>query len=404
MSSVFNAPIHVDRIGLLYTRTFSELKGITQAMDQQISRVLAQGIAEGRNPREIARILNNRVDKIGITRARALARTEIIRAHHQATIAEYKQFGVEGVKVKAEWLTAGYGVCPECSDLEGRVFTLDKIEGMIPLHPNCRCVAIPYLGGNGKAKANEAKPVVIVPEPKLEPQPIQLRIVDGSLYANDSGDGIFHHLGWIKGEPGCDGKDGESIKGNKGDKGDRGSDGTGITDVKIIDNILHIKTSDGDVRRLGNVKGDKGERGIQGLRGDRGSRGLDGASVIGPRGLDGRPGKDGRDGKDGKDGKASLRGLQGLSGKDGKDGKDGVDGSIGPMPDHEIDFAGSRFRFKKPDDTWGQWIRIPRGGGGGADDWFYKRVSKNWRFNSIDGKLYAQKKVDGVWTKAGFFG
>ncbi len=134
-SSVFNAPIHVDRVGLLYQRTFSELKGITAAMDQQISRVLAQGIAEGRNPRELARILNDRVDKIGITRARTLARTEVIRAHHQATIAEYRQFGVEGVSVKAEWMTAGYGVCPECKDLEGKTFTLDKIEGMIPQHP-----------------------------------------------------------------------------------------------------------------------------------------------------------------------------------------------------------------------------------------------------------------------------
>ena len=82
-----------------------------------------------------------------------MARTEVIRAHHQATIAEYRQFGVEGVNVKAEWLTAGYGVCQQCLDLErGGPYTLDQSEGTIPAHVNCRCCAIPYLGEKKKKK------------------------------------------------------------------------------------------------------------------------------------------------------------------------------------------------------------------------------------------------------------
>jgi hypothetical protein len=40
-------PIHVNKLGLLYTRVYSDLKGITSAMDTQISRILAQGMAEG---------------------------------------------------------------------------------------------------------------------------------------------------------------------------------------------------------------------------------------------------------------------------------------------------------------------------------------------------------------------
>ena len=146
----FNQPIHADRVGLAYTRTFNELKGITNAMDQQISRVLAEGLAEGRNPREIARIINNRVDKIGITRARMLARTEVIRAHHVANIMEYERAGIEGVRIKAEWSTAGFNVCPICTALEGQIFTLEEILPMIPRHPNCRCVAIPVVGIPGK--------------------------------------------------------------------------------------------------------------------------------------------------------------------------------------------------------------------------------------------------------------
>jgi len=144
VDAMFNRPIHADRVGLLYTRTFNELKGITEAMDQQISRTLAEGMAQGLGPAKIARTLTDRVDKIGITRARTMARTEIIRAHHVATINTYREAQVEGVKVKAEWSTAGDNrVCPICEGFEGEVFTLDKIEGMIPAHPNCRCCAIP---------------------------------------------------------------------------------------------------------------------------------------------------------------------------------------------------------------------------------------------------------------------
>lgn len=152
------APLHADRLGLLYTRTFTGLKGITAAMDHQLSQVLAQGIADGDNPRLLAKILNatisGPVGDLGITdtlgrfipaerRAAMLARTEVIRAHHQATIQEYRNWSVAGVTVQAEWVTAGFNVCPECAALEGRVFTLEEIEGKIPVHPNCRCVTIP---------------------------------------------------------------------------------------------------------------------------------------------------------------------------------------------------------------------------------------------------------------------
>ncbi len=151
--AAFNQPVHADRVGLIYSRVYSDLKGITSAMDTQISRVLAQGLAEGRNPRELARTINDRVDKIGITRARMLARTEVIRAHHAANVQEYRNAGIEGVSVMVEWSTAGYKVCTVCSALQGKRFTLDEIEFMIPKHPNCRCVAIPDVSGKGVVEA-----------------------------------------------------------------------------------------------------------------------------------------------------------------------------------------------------------------------------------------------------------
>lgn len=139
-ANAFFRPIHADAAGLAYTRAFRELKGVTDEMDKQISRVLTQGIIDGMGSRAIAKQINDRVDSIGLTRARMLARTEIVRAHSEATLNAYEEAGAEGVIADVEFSTAGdNAVCPECESLEGKEFTIDESRGIIPVHPNCRC-------------------------------------------------------------------------------------------------------------------------------------------------------------------------------------------------------------------------------------------------------------------------
>ena len=158
INTAFNQPFHADRVGLLYSRTFDNLKTVTSVMDTEIRRKLAdglssglaRGIAEGKNPkaigRELFKSLNSSVEHVGLYRATLIARTEVIRAHHVANIAEFRQAGVEGVEVEVEWMTAGFGVCPICADFAGDAFTLDQIEPMIPRHPQCRCTVLPIIG------------------------------------------------------------------------------------------------------------------------------------------------------------------------------------------------------------------------------------------------------------------
>ena len=142
----FNRPVHADRIGLIYTRAFEELRGVTDTMATQMSRVLAQGLAEGRGPQRIARDLVDRVDRIGITRARVIARTETISAHAEGMLNTFEEMKVEGVKVLAEFATARDDkVCPECEELEGQEYTIQEARGLIPVHPNCRCTYIPVV-------------------------------------------------------------------------------------------------------------------------------------------------------------------------------------------------------------------------------------------------------------------
>jgi SPP1 gp7 family putative phage head morphogenesis protein len=136
ISASMSTPFHMDRVGMLYARTFEDLIGITAAMDSNISRILSQGMVDGDGPRSLAGKIVD-ATKISRNRAMTLARTEIIRAHHSAMVQEYKNWAVEGVVVKAEWVDAGFNVCPECAKNNGKIFDLNEIEGLIPLHPNC---------------------------------------------------------------------------------------------------------------------------------------------------------------------------------------------------------------------------------------------------------------------------
>jgi len=160
VAAVINRPIHRDELQLIYTRDYSELEGITQAVSQQSNRMLADGLAAGEGPREIARRLTDRVDAIGKTRATTLARTSVIDTFNSASLARLDELDVEGVTVKAEWTTANDSrVCPICLELEGRTWTIEEARSETvdvaghsdvpvkpPAHPNCRCAIIPSGG------------------------------------------------------------------------------------------------------------------------------------------------------------------------------------------------------------------------------------------------------------------
>jgi SPP1 gp7 family putative phage head morphogenesis protein len=193
VGAAFNQPIHADRIGALYSRTFEDLKSVLQFSNAETRRLITEGlttgittgIAEGRSPRRIAQILakdvNSRVNQIGRTRARMIARTEVIRAHHVASINEFRAYEVEGVEIEAEWnaLTKveGYGVCPECQALMGKKFTLAQIEPLLPRHPNCRCTAIPIPKGVPKPGSPVVKPRPPKPRRRKTPAPKPISIV-----------------------------------------------------------------------------------------------------------------------------------------------------------------------------------------------------------------------------------
>lgn len=121
----------------LKSRNFSLVRGATEDMKKEMLRIISDGVIAGRNPNDIARDLSKTVDKIGIRRARLIARTEIIKSYNTAVATKYKSSGVK----KFRWLAAiDPRTCPECVRRDGRVFEWG--EEMPPLHPDCRCTIL----------------------------------------------------------------------------------------------------------------------------------------------------------------------------------------------------------------------------------------------------------------------
>lgn len=150
LQSAFAAPEQLSKVRFLATRAYEDLKGISAFTAQRLNREMAGAIANGYGAMQTARILR---DSLGIpeNRARILARTEIIAAHAQGQLDGFKALGVKEVGVMAEWQTGGDDrVCPKCSAMMGKVFTVEEAQGLIPLHPSCRCSFLPHLGSRAE--------------------------------------------------------------------------------------------------------------------------------------------------------------------------------------------------------------------------------------------------------------
>ena len=73
-------------------------------------------------------------------RPNSIARTERSRLANDGLIETYKDNNIK----KVEFLAAfGPRTCEECASLDGTIKTLSEADGMIPVHPSCRCTWIP---------------------------------------------------------------------------------------------------------------------------------------------------------------------------------------------------------------------------------------------------------------------
>lgn len=138
---LFRRPIHADELEILYTRNYAALEDITEDVDKSISTILTKAMRKGWNAQDAADKMTAEVEDIQRSRARTMARSEIMHAHNQSAFNRYREYGVEEVRI----LT--HDPCPICRPIGlGDPYPIGEVpKGGPPFHPNCVCVPAPVV-------------------------------------------------------------------------------------------------------------------------------------------------------------------------------------------------------------------------------------------------------------------
>lgn len=139
-AEVIQRPIHVDELETIYTRNYEGLEDITEDIDQSLSQVLTTALRDGWGTRRTANEITKEVRTIQHSRARTLARTEMLNAHNSAALKRYERWDVE----EAEILT--HTPCEICQGIEANdPYPIAEAYGLVPAHPNCVCTVAPIV-------------------------------------------------------------------------------------------------------------------------------------------------------------------------------------------------------------------------------------------------------------------
>jgi len=125
---------------VLLTNAWSEMEGIAAGLKQRASRAVTDGLLKKQNPKQITEALQSVINETENRRASVLVHMETMRAAIRGATQTLRLNRISSVRVIAEWQTMQDArVCPQCRANEGKVFSLEEIEALIPLHVMCRC-------------------------------------------------------------------------------------------------------------------------------------------------------------------------------------------------------------------------------------------------------------------------
>lgn len=134
VEEVVTRVIHADELQRIYIRNYSGLEDISRDMDQSISRILSEGIRDGKGPKEVGNEIGREIEDIQKKRGRTLARTEMLKTHNDSALNRYREFGVSQVEI------LNVNPCPEiCAPIvRNDPYPINDIpKGGPPFHPNC---------------------------------------------------------------------------------------------------------------------------------------------------------------------------------------------------------------------------------------------------------------------------
>jgi SPP1 gp7 family putative phage head morphogenesis protein len=138
-AAAFGTRVDLELLRAITESTLTTLSKVGRDGLERLESAMVRGAVRGAGPRVAERLARDAVDLTRVESER-IARTVFQRANSEARRRGYEAAGVEHVQFDA---TNDTRTCPYCSARHGMVYRLEKSPSL-PLHPNCRCVLLPW--------------------------------------------------------------------------------------------------------------------------------------------------------------------------------------------------------------------------------------------------------------------
>ncbi|MDD5510896.1 MAG: phage portal protein [Dehalococcoidales bacterium] len=126
----------------LLTRIGWAAEQVGEETARKLAAALAVGYGEGESIPDLAKRIREVFVDCDRRRSILIARTETLSASAQGAIEGYKEADLE----KAEFMASmDERLCEDCEAMDNETFTLDDCQGILPLHPSCRCCWLPVV-------------------------------------------------------------------------------------------------------------------------------------------------------------------------------------------------------------------------------------------------------------------
>ncbi|MDR9392669.1 MAG: minor capsid protein, partial [Trueperaceae bacterium] len=139
VSRSFGTRVDLPLIQATTESTLTTLRKVGEAGLDRLEEELVRASVRGAGPRAAARGVR---DAVSVTRAEAerITRTVLMRTNNDARSQSFREAGIEYVRFDA---TNDSRTCEYCAGRHG--FVYERVNAPeTPLHPNCRCVLLPY--------------------------------------------------------------------------------------------------------------------------------------------------------------------------------------------------------------------------------------------------------------------
>ena len=121
-------------------RSLTLAKSINKTTLEALRIQLSLGFEAGESIQQLILRIEGYFTENAKTRAEMVSRTEIIASSNEGALHRYELSGID----KSEFFIAP-DACEECIPYDGKIYATKDSHGIIPIHPNCRCVWLPVV-------------------------------------------------------------------------------------------------------------------------------------------------------------------------------------------------------------------------------------------------------------------